>query len=213
MPPIGLSPTIRLFDILTDTHGEQSLTYRYANPTDVHGPNSEVRIPEMASSLDFDLRVVGAVRETGESVIQSEAPGFVLGYSLLMTFKAVDLLDDRPDYAPADDLASVIGPFVVTPEDLTEFTVGSDPTQFAFNYTIKVNEEVIARNSIEAEVPFSQMLEFASKVRRVHSADVLAWPKLEKPSTEVSSLGRGVLPGDRIEATVDGFGTLVARVS
>jgi len=217
LPPIGLPPSIRLFERFDHPHGEAGLTYHYLNPTGIYGPNSEVATPEYTDSLDFDVHIVGAVADSAEVVDPDEAAGLVLGYAVQIVFVAADLADMEQSRnlppGPSMDCGTVLGPFLTTPEDLTEFTEGSNPANFVWNYTMRVNEVEIKKGSTVAEFPFTAMLQFSSRIRPLLPAEILAWPRLEKPALEDSELGRCLLPADRVEVAVDGFGTLVALLS
>ena len=217
LPPIGVPPSLRLFERFDLPHGEAGLTYHYLNPTGLYGPNSEVPAPEYTQSLDFDVHIVGAVADTATMVDPEDAAGLVLGYAVLLVFVAADLAEMEQSRnlppGPSKDCGMVLGPFLTTPDDLIEFTQDSNPPNFVWNYKVSVNDEMIKKGSTVAEFPFSSMIEFASRIRPLLPAEILAWPKLEKPAIEDSEFGRGLMPGDRVEVTVDGFGTLVARLT
>ncbi|MCH8980148.1 MAG: fumarylacetoacetate hydrolase family protein, partial [Armatimonadetes bacterium] len=217
LPPIGVPPSIRLFERFDLPHGEPGLTYHYLNPTGLYGPNSEVATPEFTQSLDFDVHIVGAVADSAATVDADEAAELVLGYAVQIVFVAADLVEMEQSHnlppGPSRDFGTVLGPFLTTPEDLTEFTEGSNPANFVWNYTIRVNDVEIQKGSTVADFPFTAMLQFSSRIRPLLPAEILAWPKLEKPALEDSDLGRCLLAGDKVEVAVDGFGTLVARLS
>ena len=217
LPPIGVPPSIRLFERFDLPHGEAGLTYYYLNPTGLYGPNAEVATPEYTQSLDFDVHVVGAVSDGAAMADPEQAAGLVLGYAVQIVFVAADLVEMEQSRSlppgPSKDCGTVLGPFLTTPDDVVEFTEGSDPPNFVWNYSVRINDVEIHKGRTVAEFPFTAMVQFSSRIRPLLPAEILAWPKLEKPALEDSELGRCLLPGDRIEVAVDGFGTLVARLS
>ena len=216
LPPIGTPPAARVFEYYIDSNGEKGLTYRYINSTDLYGPNSEVEIPAFSTEIDFDVHVCGTIRERGELVESSEVRDYVLGYSILIVFHAADLAEQERQlgisHGPSHDVGLVLGPFLTTPDDLTEFCARSDPTHYSFRYTIDVGETQIAKNLYEPEQSFGDLIQFGSRIRAIQAGEIVAWPKLDKPPLEISQLGRNLIVGDKIDVTVDGFGTLVTRI-
>ncbi|HXH61954.1 MAG TPA: fumarylacetoacetate hydrolase family protein [Fimbriimonadaceae bacterium] len=217
LPPLGTPPGIRVFEFHRATVGDRALSYRFQNTTGLYGPNSDVEIISASTAVDFDVHVVGTVADTAQAVDPGEAPSFALGYGLMLVFYDADMAQDERTQSipigPSHDLGCVIGPYLTTPEDLTEFTVGSDPTNFAWNLSMKVNETAVAKASVEPGIAFSDLLSFVTRIRTVQAGEVLAWPAFDKPALEDSPLGRGLVAEDRVEVTVDGLGTLVARIA
>ncbi len=217
LTPLGTPPAIRVFQVYRRSGGEEALTYRFCNVTGLAGPNGEMFVTVGAHELDFDVHVVGIVSDLSEAVEPHEAPGFVLGYALLLQLYDADMAEEARSLelpiGPSHDFGGALGPYLTTPDDLPEFTVGTDPTSFAWNYRIRVNDVVVASGSAESEVPFSQLLTFASASRAVQAGEVLGWPALKKPRLVETALERQLFPADRIEVSVDGLGTLVARLA
>lgn len=217
LTPLGIPPSIRVFEAYRKPNGEEALNYRFCSVGGLVGPNGEIAVTVGERSLDFNVHVVGIVSDTGESVEASEAPGFVLGYALLLQLYDTDLAGEEAALQLATgashDFGGALGPYVTTPEDLTDFTVGSDPTCFGWNYRMRVGDVEVASGTDETGLPFSALLGFASSWRAVSAGEVMGWPKLNKKALTDSPLQRSLLPSDRIEVTVDGLGTLVARIA
>ena len=217
LPPIGTPPAARVFETYTDSSGETNLTYRYINPTDLYGPNAEIELPQFSTELDFNVHVVGTVRDRGEMIESQEASDFVLGYALMLVFFEPELAEHERHfglpYGPSHDVGVALGPYLTTPDELTEFCSRSDPTHYSFRYEIKVGDVQIAKNLYEPAQSFSDLLQFGSRIRTIQVGEIVAWPMLDKPSLDLSALGRSLTTGDKIEVSVDGFGTLVARIS
>jgi fumarylacetoacetate (FAA) hydrolase len=217
LTPLGTPPAIRAFQSYRRPDGSEGLTFRFCNVTGLAGPNGEIAVNVGARALDFDVHVVGVVGDLAESVEAPEAAGYVLGYALLLELYDADLAEEERllelPSGPSHDMGGALGPFLTTPDELTEFTVGSDPTNFGWNYRLRVNDAEVAVGSVESDFPFSHLLSFASQARAVQAGEVLAWPALAKPPLLESGLERNLVSGDRIEAVVDGLGTLVARIA
>ena len=98
------------------------------------------------------------------------------------------------------------------PEDLTEFSVGSNPNELVWNYKLRVNEVVLATGSVEGGVTAPETLCQLSSQRPVFAGEVIAFIPLEKPTVE-SALDRPLMAGDRVEVSVDGLGILVFHIA
>jgi 2-keto-4-pentenoate hydratase/2-oxohepta-3-ene-1,7-dioic acid hydratase in catechol pathway len=217
LTPLGTPPAIRLYQTYRRPNGDEALTFRFCNVTGLAGPNGEIRVTVGAHELDFDVHIVGIVGDLAEGVEPHEAPGFVLGYAILLQLYDADMADEARSLelpiGPSHDFGGALGPYLTTPDDLAEFTVGTDPTSFSWHFRARVNEVEVAQGSSESQVPFSQLLTFASESRAVQAGEVLGWPALKKPRLVETALERQLFPTDRIEVTVDGLGTLVARIA
>lgn len=91
--PVLHPPSVRVFD------GDD---FAFANPAAIHGPDDEIRLPEGAGSVDYELRPAAVIGREGE----------LGGYTLLNVLTAPELAG-----AKARDFALVLGPIVVTPEE------------------------------------------------------------------------------------------------
>jgi 2-keto-4-pentenoate hydratase/2-oxohepta-3-ene-1,7-dioic acid hydratase in catechol pathway len=217
LPPLGSPPAVRVFETYRKQTGEEALTYRFLNPTGFHGPNSETAVSPLAQTLDLAVHVVATVADRAEGVEVVEAPSFVLGYGLMIVFLDADTADEERandlPHGPSHDFGGVLGPYLTTPDELVEFTVARDPTCFAWRYRVRVNETEVASGETGPTLPMSELLSFASCIREVQAGELLAWPAFEVGPLPESPLGRHLLPADRIEVSVDGLGTLVARLT
>lgn len=215
-PPLGPCPSLRFFDLAVDSQGQPILHYAYGNPATLYGPNAQAQLPEDDETWDFEIRVVVAVSDRGERIDFSEAPRFVLGYSLLLVLVAADQAEREArlgiPMAASRDSAIYLGPFLVTSDELGESMTEENETQFQWRYEIKVNDDVVAKGINTAGFGAAEMLEMASRRAEVVGGDLLAFPPLEKQPLDLTALGRGLLPEDKISCHVEGLGVLVARL-
>ncbi len=216
LTPLGATTAVRVFEAFRRPDGTESLTYRIQSTSGITGPNGILESPPTAHALDFDLHVVGVIADRAQAVEVLEAPSFVLGYALMIVLFDDDLAQEERTLGlpvgPSHDMGCALGPYLTTPEDLTEFSVGSDPTRFEWRCKIRVNNEDVATSVVPSDYAFSDFLAMSSERRTIQSGEVLAWPRAPKPPLADSPFGRNLLEGDRIEATVDGLGTLVVRI-
>lgn len=216
LPPIGLPPSVRLFEQARDAQGQPFLTYSFANSTRMQGPNTEIFSGPNAEELDFDVRVVVLTQDSVSQMDPLEAQRVVLGYAIMLSLfdpgEQERLAELGLSDAPARDLPYLIGPFLVTPDELIELRTSPDPLEFGWAVTVQINGDTIYEGS--AALPsFGDLLDVAAARGPIVVGEVLASPTLDKPALVSSNLGRGLLSGDRVAVTIEPLGTLVARIA
>ena len=93
--PVQRPPSIRIF-------GDEG-DFAFANPAAVHGPDETVLLPAGVDAIEAHLRLAAVIGDHGA----------IGGFTLLNDFHALQLPG-----AKAHDFAIVLGPVVVTPDEL-----------------------------------------------------------------------------------------------
>ncbi|MBX3110784.1 MAG: fumarylacetoacetate hydrolase family protein [Fimbriimonadaceae bacterium] len=216
LAPIGQAAALRVFHTVTDSGGDRYLTYGHRHPGLVHGPLSEIEMAPDVDGLDFDVHVAAVVQASGMAVEQGEASSFLLGYTLLVSFYVPGVVEDDVmrggTGAPGRDVGAAMGPFIVTPEEISEYLVSGEQDVYAWPWEVRVEDEVLAGGVVETWPGFSPLVAQSTLVGSVVAGEVLAWPALPKPTLDESSLGRLLLPSERVTFNVEGLGSLVAKV-
>jgi 2-keto-4-pentenoate hydratase/2-oxohepta-3-ene-1,7-dioic acid hydratase in catechol pathway len=213
--PIAHAPSLRLFDAPVDSHGESFWKFSYGHSGQLEGPNDEIEILEPGDGWDFEVRPAAILSDSGQQVDPSEASKWILGYTVLILLRPPEPLADRQIGIPsvmAVDGGTAVGPFVVTPDELNRNHADA-PGIFDFPFEIKVNEETAASGVYRTPAPMADLISLASQSRPVLPGDIFAWPPLPKDAIEFTPLGRGLLPTDKIIASIEGLGPLVLRLA
>ena len=92
--PVLHPPSIRIFDAEGD--------FTFANPAAVHGPGDDVLLPAGVEAIEAHLRLAAVIGDRG-----------IGGFTLLNEFRAPQLPG-----AKGRDFALVLGPVVLTPDEL-----------------------------------------------------------------------------------------------
>jgi hypothetical protein len=182
LTPIGHAASLRLFPW-------EGGGFAYGNAGAIGAPESSVEFSETGfAGCDVFLAAIlgGSDRECS----LSEALSLVLGYSLLMGFS-----DGRPSYGPG----FVLGPFVVTPEDVPSFS--------SLQARLHLRGEVVAKVQVSAAVSFGEMIAEASRGCELREGDVFAFGPVPGLSVEGS-----LRDGDEVIAVVEKLGALGATV-
>lgn len=215
LAPIGVPGSVRIFHAVADDEGEPQYGYSFGNPARIVGPNSIVELPEAADEIDFHARLCLTLADAGEAIDADEAASFVLGYSLMIDIESSTARNrERALSLPpgkSRDLPIAIGPFIVTPDDLTDHLMDDYETQPVLKYKLSVSDEVIAEGTTESDAPFAELLQIGSQFGPVHPGEIIGGLSIPKPPLKESDIGRPLLAGDTIEFLVEKIGTLVIR--
>jgi 2-keto-4-pentenoate hydratase/2-oxohepta-3-ene-1,7-dioic acid hydratase in catechol pathway len=183
--------------------------YYLTNRLIVAGPEATVHWPRYSQVMDYELEIAIVTRRTRADIPLEEAAEHIFGYTIFNDFSARDRqrVEMAGRLGPAKgksfDGANVLGPWIVTPEEL------GDPQ--TLNVEVRVNGETRARGTTAGMLfPFPAILAYASQNETIHAGEVIG-------SGTVGhccglEIGRFLVDGDVIELHVDRIGVLRNRV-
>lgn len=202
-----LTPT----GLLTSASIWQNGDVNFLNPTGMLGPLGDFDFPANTKALSVELRPAVVLRDIGERLEPKEASGLVLGYTILVSFVAQDLVPSCPGRARNYSLA--LGPFITTPEEL-EGQIEGSPEDLCYRWkgSLSISGALMGEAMITPDFGFAQALSLASKGNAVTPSDLIATEQLPIPDLSETSLKRYLQPGDTVQATIEPLGTLVVRI-
>jgi 2-keto-4-pentenoate hydratase/2-oxohepta-3-ene-1,7-dioic acid hydratase in catechol pathway len=168
------------------------------------GANDEMRFPPLTSELDHEVELVAVIGAT--SVNREDPLRSVLGYTVGNDVSARDLQRSGPPgvgmdlfAAKSQDQTTGLGPWIVTRD---EFPAASPK----LHMTLKVNGE-IRQDGSTAEMTWdvAELVRFVDERSSFECGDVLF---TGTPAGTGHGTGRFLAPGDVVEATIEGIGTL-----
>jgi 2-keto-4-pentenoate hydratase/2-oxohepta-3-ene-1,7-dioic acid hydratase in catechol pathway len=201
-------------------------TFYFTNPCALVGTGEDVAVPPGSQLLDFELEVavvVGGVEgSTFASLTPEESRAHLFGYTVMNDWSARDLQrrEMKVQLGPAKgkDFATTLGPWLVTADELEGFR---DADGFlALDMRVSVNGSVVGQDLLSnMGWPFEELVSYASRGSRVRPGDVLGSGTCGNGGCLAELWGRrGKLdppplqPGDVVEMTVEGIGTIRNRV-
>jgi 2-keto-4-pentenoate hydratase/2-oxohepta-3-ene-1,7-dioic acid hydratase in catechol pathway len=167
------------------------------------GANDEIRYPPLTDELDHEVELVAVI---GATVNRDDSLSSVLGYTVGNDVSARDLQRSGPPgvgmdlfAAKSQDQTTGLGPWIVTRD---EFPAGSPKLRL----TLKVNGE-IRQDGSTAEMTWDvgELVRFVDERSTFECGDVLF---TGTPAGTGHGTGRFLRPGDVVEATIEGIGTL-----
>ncbi len=221
LPPVGLPPSIRLFDldgIAVDTllgEDRPAPLFGYGNPAAIIGPSMIVPLPVFSGAVDFQTYVAAVIAQPGINIPLDQADEFILGVTLctVLVAKDVERQEKRAGIGPgrSRDFTIAIGPVLTTPDELDEVvTDDSRGRRYKLAATVKVNGvEVRKGNLEELALTLAEAIEGASESCTLRAGDLIAIGPIA-PRFD----GESVLdPGDEIQLAVERLGTLSLKIS
>jgi 2-keto-4-pentenoate hydratase/2-oxohepta-3-ene-1,7-dioic acid hydratase in catechol pathway len=231
LPPLT-PPTVRDF-VAFEEHVEgiagevvpewyQAPTFYFTNPYALIGAHDDVRVPPGCEMLDFELEVAVVVGRDGASLSAEQARDHIFGYTVLNDWSARDLQrrEMKVMLGPAKgkDFATTLGPWLVTAD---EFEPYRDSDGFlAVDLRASVNGELVGQDLLSnMGWPFEELIAYASRGTEVRAGDVLGSGTCGNGGCLAELWGRrgrtdppALHPGDIVELTVEGIGTVRNRV-
>lgn len=166
------------------------------------GPEDELPWPGFTDELDYELELAAIIGVGGADISEASAGDHIFGFTILNDVSARDLqrLEMKVRLGPSKskDFASVLGPVIVTPDEI-------DP--LALRPMARINGETVTDSrTADMRWTFEQMIAYCSVAEDLFPGDVFG-------SGTVSNgcgleHGRMLAPGDELVLEVPGIGTL-----
>jgi fumarylacetoacetate (FAA) hydrolase len=206
---------------------DQYPIFYFTNHNAIQGPGEIECMPDHFQKLDFELEVAIVLNKKGRNITAAEADSFIAGYMIMndMSARTLQMEEMLLNLGPAKgkDFSTVIGPWLVTPDELEQYKVAAKPghTGNAYNLEMKcvVNgKQVSAGNMADMDWTFAEIIE-----RAAYGCDVLPGDVIGSGTVGTGCFlelnGTGILnnadyepqwlqPGDLVEMEITGLGML-----
>jgi fumarylacetoacetate (FAA) hydrolase len=206
---------------------DQYPIFYFTNHNAIQGPGEIECMPDHFQKLDFELEVAVVIGKKGRNITAAEADDYIAGYMIMndMSARTLQMEEMLLNLGPAKgkDFSTVIGPWLVTPDELEEFKVSPKPNHIGNAYnlqmTCRVNGvEVSAGNMADMDWTFAEIIE-----RCAYGVDILPGDVIGSGTVGTGCFlelnGTGLLndpnykvqwlqPGDDVEMEITGLGCL-----
>jgi 2-keto-4-pentenoate hydratase/2-oxohepta-3-ene-1,7-dioic acid hydratase in catechol pathway len=183
--------------------------YYITNRMIVAAPGSTVKWPRYSQEMDYELELGIVTKRTRANIKVNEADAHIFGYTIFNDFSARDRqraeMQGRlgPAKGKSFNSANVIGPWIVTPDEL------GDPQ--ALSVAVRVNGETRSKGSTAGMLfSFEEILAYASQDETIYAGEFFG-------SGTVGNccgleIGRFLEHGDVIELEIEKIGVLKNKV-
>ncbi|SHL85502.1 fumarylacetoacetate hydrolase [Chitinophaga jiangningensis] len=201
--------------------------FYFTNHNAIQGPGKVACMPDHFDKLDFELEAAIVVCKPGRNITAAEADYYIGGFMIMndMSARTLQMEEMKLNLGPAKgkDFSTVIGPMLVTPDELEAFLIPAKPGHTGNNYnlkmTCKVNGiQVSEGNMGDMDWTFAEILERCAYGANILPGDVIGsgtvgtgcflelngTGKLNDPAYQEQWLQ----PGDVVEMEIAGLGVL-----
>ncbi len=211
---------------------DQFPVFYFTNHNAIYGPGEIVVEEDHLLKLDFELEAAIVIGKAGKNIPASEADNHIAGYTIMNDFSARLLQSEemKLNLGPAKgkDFATVIGPWLVTPDELDDYKI---LTPFGLKYDLQMrafhNDKLISEGNLkDMNWTFAEIIERASYGVELQPGDVIGsgtvgtgcylelngtWA-LEAKERDEEFTPVWLEEGDSIELEISGLGRLKNKI-
>ena len=210
---------------------DQYPIFYFTNHNAVQGPGDIYCMPDHFQQLDFELEVAIVIGKEGRNIKAKNADAYIAGFTIMNDLSARKLQMEEMllNLGPAKgkDFSTVIGPWLVTPDELSAYLVPAKQGHVGNNYNLSmkcwVNDILVSEGNVkDMDWTFAEIIERCSYGVTIFPGDVIGsgtvgtgcflelngTGKLHNPNYEPQWLQAN----DTVKMTIDGLGTLVNTI-
>jgi fumarylacetoacetate (FAA) hydrolase len=206
---------------------DQYPIFYFTNHHSIQGPGDIRCMPDHFEKLDFELEVAIVICKQGRNIRAEEADEYIGGLMIMndMSARRLQMEEMLLNLGPAKgkDFSTVIGPWLVTLDELEQYVVPAKENHIGLNWNLQMKcwvngVQVSAGNVADMDWTFAEIIERASYGVDLYPGDVIGsgtvgtgcflelngTGKLNDPNYTEQWLQEG----DIVEMEIDGLGRL-----
>ncbi len=206
---------------------DQYPIFYFTNHNAIQGPGNIVCMPDHFQKLDFELEAAVIIGKKGRNFTAEQADNYIAGYCIMndMSARLLQMEEMKLNLGPAKgkDFSTVIGPWMVTPDELEEFKIPAKKGHTGNNYNLNMKcwvngIQVSEGNMGDMDWTFAEIIE-----RCAYGTDVLPGDVIGSGTVgtgcflELNGTGlfhdkdykvQWLQPGDVVDMEIDGLGRI-----
>ncbi len=210
---------------------DQYPVFYFTNHQAIKGPGDIWCMPDHFDKLDFELEVAIVTGKKGRNIRAEEADEYIAGYMIMndLSARTLQMEEMKLNLGPAKgkDFCTVIGPMLVTPDELAPFKVEPKEGHVGNSYRLKMRcsvngVQVSEGNMADMDWTFAEILERCSYGVDIHPGEVIGSGTVGTGCfLELNGTAKRLDPnaepqwlkdGDLVEMEVEGLGKLSNRL-
>ena len=210
---------------------DQYPIFYFTNHNAIQGPGDILCMPDHFQNLDFELEAAVVICKRGRNITAAEADEYIGGYMIMndMSARLLQMEEMKLNLGPAKgkDFSTVIGPMLVTPDELEPYRIPAKEGHTGNSYSLSMKcwvngQQVSEGNMGDMDWTFAEIVE-----RCAYGADILPGDIIGSGTVgtgcflELNGTGKLNDPnytpqwlqaGDLVEMEIEGLGRLVNRI-
>lgn len=210
---------------------DQYPIFYFTNHQAVEGPGPVYCMPDHFQQLDFELEIAIVIGKKGRNIKASEADAFIAGFTIMndMSARKLQVEEMLLNLGPAKgkDFSTVIGPWLVTPDELVQKVAPTKAGHTGLNYDLAmkcyVNDILVSSGNVkDMDWTFAEIIERCSYGVTLYPGDVIGSGTVGTGCfLELNGTGKRLDPnykpqwlqnGDRVTMTIDALGILENQI-
>lgn len=161
---------------------DQYPIFYFTNHNAIQGPGQIPCMPDHFEKLDFELEAAVVLGKHGRNVKAEEADQYIAGYMIMndMSARRLQMEEMLLNLGPAKgkDFSTVIGPWLVTPDELEPYKISAKPGHVGHNYNLNmkcwVNGIQVSEGSVgDMDWTFAEIIERCAYGADIFPGDVI----------------------------------------
>jgi len=206
---------------------DQYPIFYFTNHNAVQGPGEIYCMPDHFQKLDFELEAAIVIGKKGRNIRAADADAYVAGYMIMndLSARTLQMEEMLLNLGPAKgkDFSTVIGPWLVTPDELEPYKIAAGENHVGNRYRLNmkcfVNGKKVSEGNLgDMDWTFAEIIE-----RCAYGVDILPGDVIGSGTVGTGCFlelnGTGLLndpnykpqwlqPDDVVEMEIDGLGKL-----
>jgi fumarylacetoacetate (FAA) hydrolase len=206
---------------------DQYPIFYFTNHNAIQGPGAIYCMPDHFQQLDFELEIAIVIGKEGKNIKAKDADEYIAGFTIMNDLSARKLQMEEMllNLGPAKgkDFSTVIGPWLVTPDELKSNLVPAKKGHVGNNYNLSmkcwVNDQLVSEGNVkDMDWTFAEIIERCSYGVTIYPGDVIGSGTvgtgcfLELNGTgklkDANYTPQWLQPNDVVTMSIDGLGTL-----
>lgn len=206
---------------------DQYPIFYFTNHHGIQGPGNITCMPDHFEKLDFELEAAIVISKQGRNVRAEDADKYIAGLMIMndMSARRLQMEEMLLNLGPAKgkDFSTVIGPYLVTLDELEQYEVAAKPNHVGKNWNLSmkcwVNNILVSEGNLaDMDWTFAEIIERCSYGATIYPGDVIGsgtvgtgcflelngTGKLNDPNYKEQWLQ----PNDVVEMEIEGLGRL-----
>jgi fumarylacetoacetate (FAA) hydrolase len=150
---------------------DQYPVFYFTNHNAIQGPGDVYCMPDHFNKLDFELEAAIVIGKKGRNIRAKDADRFIAGYMIMndLSARTLQMEEMLLNLGPAKgkDFSTVIGPWLVTPDELEKYKTnppsGHEGNAYDLKMSCSVNGKVVSKGNLrDMDWTFAELIERAS---------------------------------------------------
>jgi len=210
---------------------DQYPIFYFTNHQAVEGPGPVYCMPDHFEQLDFELEIAIVIGKKGRNIKSSEADAYIAGFTIMndMSARKLQMEEMLLNLGPAKgkDFSTVIGPWLVTPDELAQKVAPTKAGHVGLNYNLAmkcyVNDILVSSGNVkDMDWTFAEIIERCSYGVTLYPGDVIGSGTVGTGCfLELNGTGKRLDPnfkpqwlqnGDKVTMSIDNLGILENQI-